>query len=122
MQTLERHPTNEVFGLLDRPQEIEGILRDVERHGLGHDEVHVIGRNEKGGARALDGAIHPPERLSEEHEFNELYGKRVEAGEFLVGIPLTGAVDKRGALEILHAHGAHNINYFGRWVVEELEG
>lgn len=125
MQTLQRHPGKHVFGVVDRSEEVEGILEDVVRHGVAKDEVQVVGEDEETPAAdqhgVREGVTHAAELLSEEHEFNELYQSEVEAGRALVGIPVSRAIDKDAAQDILHRHGAHLINYYGRWVVEELE-
>jgi hypothetical protein len=129
VQTLQRHPERHVFGVVDRSDEVETILEEVGRRGVGKDEVQVIGddgEDEETPAQhqhgALEGAAHAVEMLSEEHEFNELYQSEVEAGRLLVGIPISHAIEKETAKDILHRHGAHFINYYGSWVVEELEG
>ena len=130
MQTLQRHPEKHVFGVVERSEEVERILEEVARRGVAKDEVQVIGddagEDEETPAQdqhgALEGATHAVEMLSEEHEFNELYESEVEAGRRLVGIPVSRAIEKETAQDILHRHGAHFINYYGPWVVEELEG
>lgn len=130
MQTLQRHPGKHVFGVVDRSVEVERILEEVDRRGVAKSDVQVIaddpGENQEAPAQhqhgALEGVTHTVERLSEEHEFNELYQSEVEAGRRLVGIPVSRAIDKDAAQDILHRHGAHFINYYGPWVVEELEG
>ncbi|MGH9195972.1 MAG: hypothetical protein ACRD1T_09560 [Acidimicrobiia bacterium] len=130
MQTLPRHPEKHVFGVVDRSEDVKGILEDAIRHGVAKDEVQVVGegQDEDEDAAAGDqhgvrgGVTHVVEMLSEEHEFNELYQSQVEAGRHLVGIPVSGAIDKDAAQAILHRHGAHFINYYGPLVVEELEG
>jgi hypothetical protein len=122
MQTLQRHPKHEVFGLLDQPQEVDAILQDVGRLGGDERSVQVIRKEEPADtAEQHVGVIgRTVDRLSEEHEFNELYESHVEAGQCLVGIPCSDQIDKEKAQRILHDHGAHDINYFGQWVVEEL--
>lgn len=129
MQTLQRHPVRHVFGVVDRSEEVKEILEDLSRHGVAKDDVQVVGEdqddNEDTSAPdhhgVSEGVTHAVEMLSEEHEFNELYQSHVEAGRCLVGISVSRAIHKEAAQDILHRHGAHFINYYGRLVVEELE-
>ncbi len=129
MHSLQRHPKNHVFGLVDRPEAVASILQELERRGIAEEKVQIVRSQEEAetsephgsGGRPLEVVARAAEKLSEEHEFNELYGSKVESGEFLVGIPTSDLMDKETAQDILHEHGAHSINYYGQWVVEELE-
>jgi hypothetical protein len=129
MHLLQRHPKNHVFGLVDRPEAIKSILQELEQRGIAEEDVQVVSRQEdtqttepdESGSRSLEVVARAAEKLSEEHEFSELYESKVEAGEYLVGIPTSDLIDKEAAHDILHDHGAHSINYYGQWVVEELE-
>lgn len=124
MQTLKRHPGKYVFGVVDRSEEVEEIVEDAALRGVAKDEVQVVAEEEEipaGQHRVRDGVTHAAGLLSEEHEFNELYQSQVDAGRSLVGIPLSRAMKKEAAQDILHRHGAHFINYYGPLVVEELE-
>ncbi|MPZ68056.1 MAG: hypothetical protein GEU71_00815 [Actinobacteria bacterium] len=129
MQTLQRHPGKHVFGVVDQSKEVERILKEVDRRGVAKSDVQVVGDEPSGDQEApaqdhhgaLEGVTHAVAMVSEEHEFNELYQSEVEAGRRLVGIPVSRTIDKDAAQDILHRHGAHFINYFGPWVVEELE-
>jgi len=129
MHLLQRHPKNHVFGLVDRPEAVKSILQELEQRGIAEEDVQVVRRQEdaqttehdESGSRPLEVVARAAEKLSEEHEFNELYESKVEAGEYLVGIPTSDLIDKEAAHDILHEHGARSINYYGQWVVEELE-
>ncbi len=129
MQSLQRHPENHVFGLVNRSEDIETILQELGRRGIEEADVQIV--RSQADAKAsepdeakdgpLEGVVRAVERLSEEHEFNELYENKVEAGQCLVGIPISDSIDKETARDILREHGAHFINYYGQWVVEELD-
>jgi hypothetical protein len=129
MHALRRHPGKYVFGVVDRPEEVEEIVGDAVRHGVAKDQVQILGERQGDEEdmsaphqhRVLEGVTHAAGVLSEEHEFNELYQSEIEAGRRLVGIPVSRAIKKEGAQDILHRHGAHFINYYGPLVVEELE-
>ena len=124
MTTLRRHPTNEVFGLVDKAEEVEAIVLDVRKHGVDGDELHVLDAKDARTSIAEEphGLRRAIESLSEEHEVSETYQDEVEHGHRLVGIPLSDAIDKETAQHILEDHGAHHLTYYGSWVVEELGG
>jgi hypothetical protein len=61
------------------------------------------------------------ETLSHEHELDEIYEQELEAGRFVIGVPVTDALDKSSAQGLLEKHGGRFINYYGSWAVEELK-
>jgi hypothetical protein len=61
------------------------------------------------------------ETLSEEHELDEIYQRELEAGRFVIGGPVTDALDKSSAQGLLEKHGGRFINYYGSRAVEELK-
>jgi hypothetical protein len=40
---------------------------------------------------------------------------------FVIGVPVTDALDKSSAQRLLEKYGGRFINYYGSWAVEELK-
>ena len=125
MQTLLQHPKSQVFGVVDRSEDVTQTLEELERRGVPKRDIQVIRKDadpqateaEEGG-KVREGLTRAVDMLSEEHEFNEMYQAEVEAGHALIGVHVSDTVAKQTVHDVLIDQGAHSVSYYGRWVVE----
>ena len=125
------YPTDKLLAVIDSPKDVAAALDDLQAAGVGRDEVTVsVGEAE---ARRLDGS-------GERHGFKgrllralqqgagdvevkhfKRYEQELLDGHYLVEVPAKDG-ERRGRVhQILKTHGAHFINYYGSWAVEDLE-
>jgi hypothetical protein len=118
-----------VLGVVNTTDQVDGLLDDLHKTSVPDSDIEIL-RGE-GDTEALDfaegseGIVAKIERaaetLSEEHELDEIYQRELEAGRFVIGVPVTDALDKSNAQHLLEKHGGRFINYYGSWAVEELK-
>jgi len=125
------YPTNRVVGIIDDTGEAQAALRDLKAAGFTADHVRVLTGEE--GAHRLDvkGDEHGPlahivrstQTLLGDYEIKDLtrYEQALLAGHFGIGVTARYKEDRDKAQQILKAHHGHFINFYSRWMMEELE-
>ncbi len=126
-----RYPTNNVLGIIDSTDQLVSATRALKDGGFLDSEIEVIcGQS---AADALDAntgrtglahlAIRLAERLGvadEEMEVKERYEQALRGGRFVVSVLAPTEERRKRAGEILRDHGAHFVNFLGRFTIEVL--
>ena len=118
------YPTNQIFAVLEQPEELEGALGSLETANL---TAEVFSGDE--GVRRVDASGHAHgfrgrlvrtfQLLGDEAEHARRYQRQLEAGHFVVSVEVTPE-QKKSVADLLRTHGGHFINYYGPWAVENL--
>jgi hypothetical protein len=124
------YPRNQVVGIIDSPENARGILFSL-RHGRFLDsEIHLVAGDDAAdslhastGHFGLAGwLIRAATWLGvrdDEMELKDHYEHALRHGALLVAIEVPTNARRQLAVEILARHGAHTVNYFGRFVQVE---
>jgi hypothetical protein len=124
------YPTNRVAGTITDPDKAKKAVEDLVAGGFDRDDIDVL--HGKQDLRRLDpaGAEHGLfARLQRSLvrgavglEFKHLthHVEDVEAGRFVVMVLARERNSRDVAAEILHAHGAEFVGFYGRWAYESL--
>jgi hypothetical protein len=126
-----RYPTNHVLGIVDNPDQLVSAARALKEGAFLDSEIEVTCGRE--AADILDAntgrtglahvAIRLAERLGakdEEMETKERYEQALRDGRFVVSVLAPTEERKQRAAEILRDHGAHFVNFMGRFAIEVL--
>jgi hypothetical protein len=122
------YPTGQLLAVVDDPGAVQPVRADLERAGFDTGDIVVL-RGADGAAR-LDGlgASGPLSRMLRSVQFMTMdqmpdflvYETAIREGRAVVAIRSRSDSRRREAVEILRAHGAHFINYYGRFSTEEI--
>ena len=126
-----RYPTNHVIAVVDTADQLTSAARALTEGGFLDSEIEVTcGR---AAADALDAntgrtglahlAIRLAERLgisNDEMAVKERYEEALRDGRFVVTVAAPTDERKNIAGQILHDHGAHFVNFMGRFSMEVL--
>ena len=120
------YPTNHVLGVVNSEDEAARTVEALTAGGFLESEVHVAAgqaaadamhaRTGRTGVRNL--AIRIAERLGvadDEMEVKARYEQALRDGHFLVLIEAPTEARRERATQILGEHGAHSVNYMGRF-------
>lgn len=118
------YPTNQLLGVIDDPAVAERAVAALVASGFASSDVTLM---------SPDVVREPPRlwtRLVRVFQFMSMdqgpdfhyYEAAVREGRAVVGVRIRGRGRARveGARDLLQAHGAHFINYFGRFQTEEI--
>ena len=122
------YPTNRLVAVFDCDADAQATLDDLSSAGFAKSFDIFCG---PAGARLIDfsGEEHGYlARLSRTlHHLNvpegaqmDRYERELEAGHCIIMVQADEADSQRRALEIMTSHGAHFINRYGRWMMEEV--
>ena len=125
-----RYPINKVVGIIDDMGDCQAALRDLQAAGFTGHQVQVL-TGEKGAHRIdVKGDEHGPlahivrstQKLLGDYEIEDAtrYEQELLAGHFGIGVTARDDEDRDQARQILKAHHGHFINFYGRWIVENL--
>jgi hypothetical protein len=125
-----RYPTHHVVAVLDTEDQVADAASALINGGFLASEVDVTTGSAAAdrvdasvGRRGLRGlAIRIAERLGmtdEEMEIKDHYEQAMRDGRFVLRVDATEA-RKDLATNILSQHGAHSVNYFGRFTIETI--
>jgi hypothetical protein len=139
-EPFHEYPTNHLVGVVDTPEEATAALdalraagfpqgalqcyckadgtRRTELGSSHHQALAKCIRVVEHGVEALEHAV---EHFGDEGDFKARNKEELGLGHYLVEVKATDDGDRDRAREILKDHGAHFINYFGRWCVECLD-
>ena len=124
------YPTDRMLAVFDDPTRAASAAAELIAAGIASADVSIL-RGEE-GARQLDGtgAAHGlVGRLRRVTSFTVMdqlpdmawYEGAVRRGGAVVMVRVRGDDRKAAVLDALRRHGAHFINYYGRFATEELE-
>jgi hypothetical protein len=129
---LLHYPTNHVVAIVDTPERATAALTALAGGGFSGSEVVVgCGREVADALDATSGrtglanlAIRVAERLGtpfEETEVKERYEEALRDGKIVLSVLAPDGERKERAAELLAEHGAHFINYLGRFSIETIQ-
>ena len=117
-----------VLGVVDDPSEVTAAIQDLIAEGYNQEDIVVLcGADGAARVEAADrrpgpvGALYrfAEHTLGDEPEERERYARELAAGRFLIAVPADERRKTRVA-EVLARHGAHDMEYFGRYHGEPL--
>ena len=122
----EGYPTNHVLGVVNSEEEAARTVEALTSGGFLDSEVHVAaGQAAADALHARTGRmgvgnlmIRIAERLGvadDEMEVKARYEQALRDGHFLLLVEAPTEARKERATRILGAHGAHSVNYMGRF-------
>jgi hypothetical protein len=129
---LLQYPTHRVVGVLDTEERTRdavdaltsgGFLTTEIGIGTGPDLANRL-RQTTGRSGFADMAMRFNEALgmpNDEAEAKAFYEGAMRDSRYVVAVLAPTGERKERALEILSSHGAHDIGYFGRLVIEKLD-
>lgn len=122
--------TGHVLAVVDDPTGAPGIVTELARAGIEPTTVTLL-RGPEGAARidATGEGAGWGARLRQAVSFTLadqmpdliLYEAALRDGRAVLAVPVRSDESKLAAHRVLRHHGAHFINYFGRFVTEELD-
>jgi hypothetical protein len=126
-----RYPTHHVVAVLDTEEQVADAASALMSGGFLASEVDVTTGSVAAdrvaasvGRRGLRGlAIRVAERLGmtdEEMEIKAHYEQSMRDGQFVLRVNAATDARKDVATNILSQHGAHSVNYFGRFTIETI--
>ena len=126
-----RYPTNHVIGVVDTVEQLTSAARALRRGGFLDSEIEIVcgpgaadALGENTGRTGLAHlAIRLAERLGiadEEMEVKDRYEQALREGRFGISVLAPTEERKTRAGQILRDHGAHFVNFLGRFSIETL--
>ncbi len=124
------YPTNRVVGFIDRKERADEAIKALKQAGIAEYEI-----DESFGEDGLhfldpDGKYHGTwtkivrtwQALAqgEEKRLFDLVRDELGAGHVLVSAPASNENERVRIASILKKHSAHDVRYYGRFVVEDL--
>jgi hypothetical protein len=123
-------PTGHLLGVIDDPADAPATVAELASAGIEPNDVTLL-RGKEGAARidATGEATGLAARLRQAMSFTladqmpdlVLYEAALRDGRAVLAIPVGQDETKDAALAILRRRGAHFINFFGRFMTEELD-
>lgn len=128
-----RYPTNHVVAVIDKEVPLAAAVESLTSGGFLDSEIQVsCGTAEADRLRASTGrgglagvAIRIAQRLGLEDDEMALkshYEQAMRDGGYVVRVATPTEERKERAADVLRKHGAHSINFLGRFVVEGMDG
>lgn len=124
------YPTNYLFGIVNDPSTAETTLTALSGAGFEDDSLKAfVGES---GAASIDASgkyhgflarfVRRIQHMSPDHDHAVVYEEAALEGKTVIGVHIDSEDEKAKAQEILHANGAHFVNFYGRFAVELVEG
>lgn len=127
-----RYPTNHVVAIVDGPVELRSVYSALTDAGFLHSEISAS--SGRAAAEALDAstgrtglaglAVRIAERLGVadgEMEMKDRYEQALREGRYVVSVLAPTEERKQLAARVLRDHGAHWVNFLGRFTIETLQ-
>jgi hypothetical protein len=130
-EPIVRYPENHVLAIVDSEPQLESVVQALESSGFLDTEVSIAcGQsaadllNAHTGRRGLtDLVIRVANRLglqNEESETKDRYETALRDGQFVLAVLAPTDARKELAAQLLTSHGAHFVNFLGRFSIERL--
>ena len=124
------YPTNRLLAVIDDPAEAAAAMAELQAAGFVARDLDLLRGDE--GADRIDGTGDVSGwigRLRRAFDFTLMdqlvdfaaYERALRDGRAVVMVHLHGDGPKEAARRILKRHGAHFVNYYGRFATEELD-
>ncbi len=124
------YPMNRLLGVIDDPTAAAAAMTDLRANGIATDDLELLRGDE--GADRMDGVGDVSGRLGRlrrAFDFTLMdqlvdfasYEWALRDGRAVVMVRVRGDEAKAAATSILHGHGGHFINYYGRFATEEVQ-
>ena len=124
------YPTNRLLAVIDDPAGAAAALAALRASGIAVHDIDILRGDE--GADRVDGTGEVSGwlgRLRRAFDFTLMdqlvdfaaYERALRDGRAVIMVHAHGDTPKRTAHAVLKAHGAHFINYYGRFATEELD-
>jgi hypothetical protein len=120
-------PDNYMLGVFDDGDEAERAHEALVEAGFGGDDVMLCI-----AAESIDstGEVHGPlarlkraiDHLLTNKSHLAEYDEAAREGACVIGVHAEDEQARDQAQQIFREHGARNVNFFGKWVVETLDG
>ena len=123
------YPQDYVAAAIDRPEDAERAAEALRQAGFGADEVVVMHSDQvvenlqfrQEHLNILERMLAEIKKKTTDEGLDEKrYEAEAKRGASIINVYAPDDEQVRRATEILSAHGAHHINHFGRWAVEDL--
>ena len=123
------YPTNRLLGVVDDPAVADAMVRDLAGAGFAGDAVDVlVGEAGRDRLARLGARPSPLSRIVRVFQFMSMdqtpdflvYERALVDGHAVVAVRAAGRDAMLPASDVLRRHGAHFLNWFGRFMTEEL--
>jgi hypothetical protein len=122
-------PTDKVIGSVSTTEELKTAITQLNADGFGQEEIAVLCGQE--GASRLDVTGEQHGLLGRLYRFVEKFGdmdlkllkdyeEELLGGHFVIAVDVNDDDERKRVTDILVSHGGHRVNFFGRWVIENL--
>ena len=123
-----RNLTNRVMAVIDDAEHAQAAVETLERAGVPERELAALSGTE--GAREIDAdgvhsggvkqALRALQRLTVEGDHLRQYEAELASGHLVVDVAVHGRQKRDRVVQILRSHGAHFINAYGQWTIENV--
>jgi hypothetical protein len=122
------YPTNRLVAVFDDPTDAAAALAELKGAGARTKDLEVLrgpeGADRMDGTGTVEGGLGRIRRWVDFTLMDQLpdfahYEFALRNGRAVVMVRVTNEDAKHAALEVLRRHGAHFINYYGRFATEE---
>jgi hypothetical protein len=120
--------TNRVMAVIDEAEHAEAAIETLERAGVPEHELAALSGTD--GVREIDAdggrsggvkqALRALQRLTTEGEHLRHYEAELARGHLVVDVTVRGRRKRDTVVQILRSHGAHFINAYGLWTIENV--
>jgi hypothetical protein len=123
------YPTNRLLGVLDTPATAEPLVGHLADAGFAGDAVDIlVGEAGRDRLAQLGARPSPLSRIVRVFQFMSMdqtpdflvYERALLDGRAVVAVRAAGRDAMLPASDVLQRHGAHFLNWFGRFMTEEL--
>jgi hypothetical protein len=124
------YPTDRMLAVFGDPAAAAAAAAEIRATGIGDRHITVLrgdeGADRLDGTGSINGPLARMRRLASFTLMDQLvdmatYEQAVRDGAAVLMIRVRGDAPKSAVLAALRSHGAHFINYYGRFATEELE-
>ena len=124
------YPTDRMLAVIDDTGEAAAAAASIRAAGIPDRDITLLrgpeGADRLDGTGAANGILARIRRLTSFTVMDQLvdmaaYERAVRDGSVVLMVRVRGDAPKAAVLELLRGHGAHFINYYGRFATEELE-
>jgi hypothetical protein len=122
-------PTDKVIGSVSTTEDLKASITQLNADGFGQKEISVLCGEE--GASRIDVTGEHHGLLGHLYRFVEKFGdmdvkllkdyeEELLGGHFVIAVDVNDDDERKRVTDILVSHGGHRVNFFGRWVIENL--
>jgi len=123
-----RNLTNRVMAVIDDAEEAQTAVERLELAGMPERGLAALSGTE--GVREIDAdgvhsggvkhALRALQRLTVEGDHLRRYEAELTRGHLVIDVAVHGRPDRDTVVQILRSQGAHFINAYGQWTIENV--